>query len=106
MHASKALRQQHLHWLPEKRPAVIAEHPFGLGIDKDDTSGDVEHEDGVRSELEEVTESHFEQLGVALHLQVRNVLLGGQQEAETAVRAHHRLARDVDMHQRTVLATS
>jgi hypothetical protein len=41
----KALRHEHLEWVAEQCLARMAEHLFGLSIDRDDASFCVDYED-------------------------------------------------------------
>ena len=104
--AAVAVGQQHLHRLPQQFSTGVAKHPLGLGVDEHDAPGHVDHHDRIGGGFEQIAKPRLQQLGVALHLELRDILLARQEVQHLPICIAHGLGRYIDMHQRAVLATT
>ena len=104
--AAVAVGQQHLHRLPQQFGTGVAKHPLGLGVDEHDAPGHVDHHDRIGGGFEQIAKPRLQQLGVALHLELRDILLARQEVQHLPICIAHGLGRYIDMHQRAVLATT
>ena len=83
---AKACRQQYLDRLTQEFGTQIPKHLFGLCVDEHDAPGHVDHHDRVRQGLKQILKTCLDQLGVAHHLQVRDVLVAGNKVRRLATR--------------------
>jgi hypothetical protein len=97
-----ARRHQVFHRLAQQLAVAVAEHPFGLGVGKDDAAAGVDDHDGVGHELEQVAVARFHQLGIAQHLEVRDVLHRAQVALKAALGVEDGLGGDAHIDVRTV----
>ena len=59
MIASEAFRQKYFHRLPQQFGAAVAEQPFRLGIDNEDTTAIVDGHHGIRGGLHDLLKQTF-----------------------------------------------
>ena len=100
------LRQQALDRRAPQLFATVAEHVLRACVGDDDAAAAIDHHDAVGHRLEQAAKACFEPLRVAHDLQMRDVLVRGQNPLDGPLGATHRLARDVDVNDRAVLAAA
>jgi len=104
--AAVAVGQQHLHRLPQQFGTGVAKHPLGLGVDEHDAPGHVDHHDRIGGGFEQIAKPCLQQLRIALHLELRDILLARQEVQHLTTGIAHGLGRYIDVHQRAILATA
>ncbi len=100
---AQAGRHQLLEQAAAQLAAAIAEQGFRLAVGQHDAAAGVGHDDGVRRRFEQAAEARLDQLGVAQHLEVGDVLLAPQNVLDVAIAFTDGLAGTVDVDQRAIL---
>ncbi len=100
----EALRQQRLDRSPKQLPGAVAEEAMGVCVDVDHVAGRVDDHDAVRDGFQQVSEPCLNPLGITPDAQLRDVLLGGENQGLSGPRIADSPAGDACIEARAVLA--
>src|SRR5882757_6438641 len=103
MRFPETLRQQHLDRLSLELSDRISKEMLGLGVRIHDAAGEIDHDDAVGHGFQEIAEPCLDQLRIAHHPLMGDVLLARENELYVASIIAHRPGRDIDIDGRTVL---
>ena len=83
--AAVTLRQQHLDGLAAQFDAVVTEEFLGLAVGQHDAARVVHNHNGVGRGFQQVAVAGLDQFGVPEHLEMRHVLLVGDETFELSL---------------------
>ena len=100
----KAIWKERFDRLAQQVLAGIAEHLHRLSVQENDSTGIVDHDDGVGNAFQKAPKFRLDRSGFAQDLQVRDVFLADDDEFNAPLRVAHDPMRYIDIEEGAILA--